>query len=249
MQRRLARLAYSFLTAALLHAAACGGDSGSDPASFAKASDIQKQRALAAGLGGDAMFGMVTASFLGLIPPESTCPRVTAAGNKLTATFGCTDDDGTRLDGSIVAVNVPSFLGGGNDPSQPIVVTFDGYRSSGGPPEDAFAFDGTITTRPDGAMEVALTVSLGGLEVATDATFRTGDRTTADAGSTIDLTGLGSAEIKGAWDADDENPAGALELHGADVLKIDFDRVVDFCAPLTVDGAPAGQICNPPDEE
>lgn len=143
------------------------------------------------------------------VPPEqSTCPRITRSGDKLTATGGCTDDNGDTIAGRIVVKNVPGFLGGGNDPTN-------------------------------------LHVSMGGVEVWSDATWRrsAADRSSADAGSAIEITNVGRAEIRGSWNMDSENPAGALELHGADVLRANFDAVVNDCVPLTIDGAPAAQLC------
>lgn len=240
------RIAYSLLsTAALLPLAACGDDPASDGAHFAEASLAQKQRALSAAAGVDAASGMLVAFFLEAVPPESECPRVTRSGGTVTATTDCTDDEGHKLSGRIIAKNLPSLLGGGNDPTKPIEVTFEGYRSDAGSAAESLAFDGKLILHPDGSQIAQLTATMNGLEAVTDATWRpsAGERFTAVAGSTIEVTGLGVAEIEGSWSMSEEAPSGRLALRGADVLEADFGRMANGCVPLTIDGAAAGQLC------
>lgn len=239
------RLASLFATATLFQLAACGDDPGAtDGARFAGASLAQKERAVAAAAGLDAAIGILAASTLELTPNGSTCPRITRAGDTLTANTGCTDEDGNKLSGRVVAKNLPSFFGGGHDPSRPTEVTFEGYRIDG--PDQDLALDGKLIIRPDGSQTAALTATLSGIEVATDATWRpaAGELFTADAGSTIEITGLGLAEIEGQWSMDEDAPSGVLSLHGADVLEADFSRAVSGCVPLTIDGQAAGQLCD-----
>jgi len=245
MSRRLSRLAYSLATATFLHLAACGSD-GAAPAQFAKASDLQKERAIIAGAGMDAGLALFLGSAYGSAPTTSTCPRVARSGDTVTVTTGCTSSSGDKLSGSVIAKNPPPFLGGGTyDPAQPSVVTFEGFRidDSSDDNED-FALDGQVTLATTGAMTADLIVTMAGLEVRSAGTWtRTADRSSASAGSTIELTGLGEAEIQGAWNMDSDAPGGAIELHGVDVLRADFDRIAAGCAPLTVDGVASGQIC------
>jgi hypothetical protein len=247
LMRRLARFFYSLLTATTFHLAACGGDpEPADPIHFAQTTELQRLRAITAGASGDAAMGFFIGAIMTSVPQEqSTCPRITRSGDTLTATGGCTSDSGDRIEGRVVAKNVPGFLGGGNDMSKPAVVTFEDFRmdDSSDDNED-FVFDGTVTLSPDASMTADLHVSMLGLEVWSDATWnRTAERTTARAGSAIELAGLGRATIEGSWNMDSESPAGALELHGTDVLRANFDAVANDCVPLTIDGAPAGQLC------
>ena len=111
-------------------------------------------------------------------------------------------------------------------------------------------FDGTITLAPDASMTADLHATMAGVEVWSDATWRrsAAERSTADAGSAIEIAGLGRATIQGSWNMDSDAPAGALELHGADVLRADFAAIANDCVPLTIDGAPAGQLCNSSDD-
>lgn len=248
--QRLARLAYSLATACLINLAACGGDA--PEATFSKATDLQKQRAITAGAGVDAALGFLMGSALSDAPAGAGCPTVTRSGDTVTATFNCTDADGERTDGKVIAKNVPGFFSGSaNDPSKPAVVTFEGLAiDDNSDDNEDMSLDGQVTLHPDGSMSAELSVTLAGIEVQSDATWiRTGDRSSASSGSSIDIGPLGLAEIQGSWNMDSDSPAGALELHGAEVLKADFDRIAGDCVPLTVDGLAAGQLCNDSNEE
>jgi hypothetical protein len=245
--RRLSRLFYSLLTAATFQLTACGGDAEpADPIHFAQSTDVQRQRAVVAGVGGDAAMGFIMASIMTSVPPEqSACPAITRSGDTVTATGGCAQPDGDRVEGRVVAKNLPGFLGGGNDPSKPAVVTFEDFHldDSSDDNED-WIFDGTLTLNPDASMTADLHTTMLGIEAWCDATWnRTADRSTARAGSAIELEGLGRATIEGSWNMDSDAPAGTLELHGADVLRANFGATANDCVPLTIDGAPAGQFC------
>jgi hypothetical protein len=246
--RRLARFFYSLLTAATFQLTACGGDEPpADPIHFSQTTELQRQRAVIAGAGGDAAMGFLIGSIMTSVPPEqSTCPKITRSGDTLTATGGCADDNGDRIEGRVVAKNVPGFVAGSYDPSKPSVVTFEDFHmdDSSDDNED-FIFDGTATLHPDASMTADLHVTMMGIEVWSDATWnRTVNRSTARDGSAIELEGLGRATIEGSWNMDSDAPAGALELHGADVLRANFDAVVNDCVPFTIDAAPAGQFCS-----
>jgi hypothetical protein len=247
--QRLARLAYSLATAALINLAACGGDA--PEATFSKATDLQKQRAITAGAGMDAALGFLMGSALSDLPTGPGCPSISRSGDTVTATFDCTDADGERTDGKVTAKNVPGFFSGAaNDPTKPAVVTFDGLVIDDTSDDDEdMALDGVVTLDPDGSITAELSATLADIEVHSDATWvRTGDRSSATAGSSIDMDVLGRAEIEGSWNLDSEAPAGVLELHGAEVLKADFDRIAGNCVPLTVDGLAAGQLCDDSNE-
>lgn len=248
--KRITRLTYSLFTAALLNLAACGGDGSSDPAEFSSATELQKRRAISAGSAMDAAFGFLYGSILSGVGPESQCPRVTQSGDTYTATTNCTDENGDVISGTIIAKNVPGFFTGvENDPSRPAIVTLEGFSIDDTSDENEdVAFDGTVTLNPDGSLVADLTATLEGVTIHSSATWRAaGEMSTADDGSSIDVDGLGSAEIKGSWSVDSEAPAGSLELHGADVLAADFGRQADGCVPIRIDGQAAGQLCDTDD--
>lgn len=243
---RISFLAYSFATLSLLSVAACDGDS-SESAQFSESTMEEKQRALSAAIGADASMGMLLATFLEATPPGAGCPRVTRSGDTLTASTDCTDEDGNRHAGRIIAKNLPSLFGEGTyDPSRPTDLSFEAYSVEGGNPSQVVALDGSVIFRPDGSQTTDLTSNLGGILVTIDATLRTlpNGNITADAGSSIEVDGLGRAEIAGSWNADEEEPAGAIELRGADTLSANFAAMSNGCVPLTINGAAAGQICD-----
>lgn len=248
MLARSTFLAYSFTGLTALSLVACDDSSGSinpeDQARFAGATLVQKQRALAAGLAGDASIGILLASTVETNAPNP-CPSFVRTGDTVVATGGCTDDDGNQITGSITGKNVPALFGGGNDPSKPIEITFDNYKMASAGGANTIILDGTIIARPDRSMTASLSTDLNGMTVVTDATWRpSGASTTADAGSIIELVGLGAAAIEGTWNADEDAPAGAIRLRGADVLAADFSRMANGCVPLTVDGGAAGELCD-----
>lgn len=235
-------LSYS-LPSLLLLAAACG-DSGPADANFSQASELERQRAILAGSGVDAAMAMLIGSFATAADPTSQCPRVAQSGDTFTATYNCTNDDGDRIDGRVIATNLPSLLGGGNDPTRDAVVEFEGYRIHSQDAGTGFAFDGVVTLKPDQRMIVALTAELNGMRAATDATFRpSGELTAAEDGSAVEVDGVGRATVHGAWNMSSDTPAGYLELHGAENLRVDFDAMSNGCVPVTIDGAAAGELC------
>lgn len=247
--RRTSLLSHSLPATLLLAIAACGDSSGGDPATFSSATDLQRQRAIIAASSADAMMGYLIGSFAGAVPPESQCPKVAVAGDTITATFDCTDDDGQRIDGKVTATNVPPIFGESSsyDPTRDAVITFAGYRQRAATPAEEMAFDGTIRLRPDRSIVAELDAQLYGIAVTTDATFRSaGELVSAAEGSSIDVDGLGRATIHGAWSLDDEAPAGLMALQGAERLEADFAHAVDGCVPLTIDGHAVGALCDAP---
>lgn len=246
MSTRITRLSYSFLTAALLNLAACGGDA--EPAKFSTATDLQKQRAVSAGSATDSGLGLIIGMAFTGLPDDSVCPKISRSGSTATITGGCTTESGDKFEGSMTTENVPGLFGGPeNDPSKPSVVTYDGFKIDDTSDEnDDAEINGKVTLNTDGSLSSDLSLMMGGVMVHTSATFRHNETTgmiTADEGAAIEIDGLGAADIKGSWKHDSDAPAGALELHGADVLKADFGATANGCVPLTVDGQAAGQMC------
>ncbi|HVK77238.1 MAG TPA: hypothetical protein VM734_28225 [Kofleriaceae bacterium] len=250
--RRISRLTYSLLTASALHLAACGGDAA-DQASFASATQAQRERAIVAGTGADSMIATLIASSAAAVPPGTpSCPKVETSDNTVTVSGGCTTSDGEKVSGRFTGTNLPPLFGAGSgyDPTKPTEVAFDGYLLDSAGTEDDLAIDGTVTMHPDERVIVDLRVSLGGLEAISRGTWKSaGESTTVEAGTTIEVTGVGEAEVQGTWNMDGDFSSGALELHGADVLKVDIAAMVDGCAPITIDGKAAGQICNDSDDD
>jgi hypothetical protein len=110
---------------------------------------------------------------------------------------------------------------------------------------ETFALDGIFAQSTDGSSTASLKATWGGIETTTAATWRPAvtPQVAADTGGTVEVTGLGISEIGGSWAADLSAPSGTLRLHGADVLVVDFDTMVNDCAPITIDDSPAGEFC------
>lgn len=237
-------------TATLLHLTACAepvelpqalGPSPAttaEPARFAGASQEQKVRAIFTA-GGWETSEMPFQVELDLFDDGSGCPQKTPAADTTTVTTDCTRADGTQLSGMIVYKNWTE-----DDPTGPVEARYTDFRMVSGA-DDILALNGTVTFPTEDTMIASLTELSEGLETTTEATWRLGTdgKLTADAGSTVELTGLGIAEIAGSWSLDLDLPAGTLSLQGADLLVVDFDHPVNGCAPMTVDGNPAGEVC------
>ncbi len=251
MSTRITRLSYSFLTAALLNLAACGGDA--EPAKFSTATDLQKQRAVTAGSATDAGLGLLLGMAFTGAPEDSVCPTISRSGSITTIRGGCATESGDRFEGTITTDNVPGLFGGPeNDPSKPASVAFDGFKiDDQSDDNEDLAVEGKVTLNTDGSVTADLSMTLAEILVHSNATWRQNQQTgmvSADEGASIEIDGLGAADIKGSWDQSADAPAGALELHGADVLKADFGAMANGCVPLTVDGAAAGQLCDSEDD-
>jgi hypothetical protein len=229
---------------------ACGGDD--DPrrgdARFAAMTQEQRAQAIADAAGGAIVLPYFLVFFADLDSlGESGCPARDDAGAVVTFTASrCTADNGGTYDGRLVARNVPMFSDlfgddGRIDPAKPMQIEMDGWRSPFG------VFDGTLaqsTPAPaDGqryTTEVSYTISdspdAGVLQMSADCD----DACTLD--GWLDRDVLGSYGVTGTIRYGD-TIAGRLELRGADTLVVDLDAAVDGCAPVTIDGAAAGEWC------
>jgi hypothetical protein len=245
--RRTSSFVHSIPATLLLAIAACGGDDGgTEPATFLTSTEAQRVRALSAASGGDAGLAYFMGMFAVSAPPESQCPRIERAGDTVTATFDCADGDGQRVDGRIVATNVASIFDENptTDPTRDAVVRFEGFHQHAPVAAESVMLDGTVILKPDGALAVELDATLAGIAVLTDAVLvADGEMASVREGGAIEVDGLGRATIHGRWSMDSEAPAGALELHGTDVLRADFSQAFGGCVPISIDGQDAGQLC------
>jgi hypothetical protein len=225
---------------------ACGGDDG---ATFAKASPEQLQRAFQAGSGADAGSVLLIGLFLSGADDPTACPRLATQGAVTTVTGGCTDAEGVRFDGSIRIDNLPGFFeeNPAFDPSRPSRVTADDFRVR----------DGDQTTSIDGSVEldwstsvatIDLTIGFGGITTTSQLVLREdrlADTSTADAGSSISVSGLGSAEVSGTWSLGGDFPEGAMTLRGADTIVFDIGgTTADGCIPYRISSGATGQLCD-----
>ncbi len=239
MQHHLAVL---LLTTALAPLAACGDGAGDhEPAGtarFADASAAQHKRAMEVARGREALDaqGWVWNT---LGNPETLCPSVAWSGFEATATTDCSDLSDVQFSGGFVATNVWTPPDGMSR-TGPAEIVFDDFVVSGVHPSIGtdLAIDGAIR-ETDAGLQAQYRSSLDGIDVTLDATWAGDD---AVAGSTIEIAGLGTAEIRGSWDKN--NGVGQIELHGADLFVLDFESYgAGGCNVITINGEAAGEVC------
>jgi hypothetical protein len=252
-----------FLTTTLLTTTvlgACGSDDEGgrggphlDPggtATFASATEAQRTQAVEAANLSDFVLMEVVALDHILVPDldPGACPRVEIVGTVTTVTGGCTAIDAdlgteTRIEGAFT-VDDPG------DYSRPLILTFSGFSSSG--PDGQISIDGSGSYQEDGALTIEsldATVDRGAGKVHTKIVLTCdGDRLcTPDNRATIDIEGLGTASVEGAWavSISERDRSGEMLIQGVDRLELDFDGTTDSdgCVPMTVDGAAAGSAC------
>lgn len=231
--------------------AACGDDGGAEPAydaRFASADEATRARAIGAAGGFDyAIAYLVGSSFAGAAAPEA-CPGVEVSGDTTTVTGGCTNDDGTRYEGRIVLENVAGFFSDGTDidPTRSQLLDFEGFSIVDADGE--WELDGSIELRPAAEQRVITDLYLAfdgeGVHSHLELAFEESGMSTLAAGSWIEVDGLGGARASGTFNMSEDAPEGALTLAGADTLVADFGAASNSCVPLTIDGAPAGQLCD-----
>jgi hypothetical protein len=193
---------------------ACAADA-SDPApppspydaSFASATDLQRQRVLSAATGTEAL---VAAFVANRISHESACPRSSLGPNgEAVLQGGCTTATGTRIEGTIRRE-------GGLAPSR---YTFEHFELHG---ETELAIDGSISIEKpneDNAIRhIDLSTTRGGQEVRATIVLRCDrDGCKLDPGAEVSITGVGRATL--TLDAN----ASRLTFAGRDQMVADLE--------------------------
>lgn len=218
------------LATSTLSLAACGASDGPD-ADLAFADDAQLRRALAAATGADALDAHALAEALAA-GDATSCPAVTIEGDTTTITGGCNGEVGPIV-GRIVVESTPG------DRSAMARVRFEQFG------DGAWTIDGVVERSPDGARVVAeLSTTVDGLAAHAQVSLACDERAVCGiaAPSTIEIDGLGTAEVLGAWR---HAPlGGSLTLVGASKATFDFNAVADGCIPFTVDGGTGHRLCD-----
>ena len=100
--------------------------------------------------------------------------------------------------------------------------------------------DGTVELEPDGDATLALSLALGGITARTEARI-TGCKVGCvyDAGSTIEVDGIGVTEASGTFAVQDMPTATAVHLRASDELSITHDGDCFVYA-----GAAGGRVCS-----
>jgi hypothetical protein len=218
--------------------AACSGSSQQE-AVFAGRSDAQIERAAAAVTGGD----VTAATFLAVLYENGSgaCPSVTRdAQNVAHVQGGCTTSDGKQLAGSVAIDNIPNLTDTGADPTKPgrldfaqLSITNAGHTMS---------FDGSIDIDPagtssPGGLTAALDFGLDGVVSHDDFTYHCDTQCTYDAGSTIDVDGIGEATVTGTFTLTSPQQV-MIQLRGADELDL---QTSNGC--IAYSGAATGELC------
>ena len=212
---------------------------------FRDASPAQLRHAAAAASGADALtLGLLGAVYSQRDEPAS-CPRVATSGRVTTVTGGCTDEDGKRVDGTLVIDNLrPAF---GDDPdidrTAPARLTADELTLA--TDEGTVRFHGmTISDPTANTLAIALAVTDGGstrrgdLVVAVDPQ----DVFTATAGATIEVEGLGQASVEGTWRLEPQLGAFTLRI-GESSAIFDVAASTECFHYVLSDGIPRN-LCN-----
>jgi len=252
-QHLLASLA---ATSTLLTFGACGGSDEREPhpdppstfdATFSTADEAHVARAITAAIGVDGVLAQLTVAGYAAFPSDdpAACPHFARSGDETTVTGGCTMDDGSRVEGTIVFENVQPIFGTGSyDPSKPTVIRFDDYSTTdeGG----TYAYDGTLRIEPSGAQMLDLVTTLGDLTAYVHTTLTCVDQgeCTASDDSWIDVDGIGAATLSGTWHFDVAAPSGSVILTGAEELVVDLDNATEQCIPYSIDGVAHAPICS-----
>lgn len=225
------------LSSSLLAVAACGNGTDLD-ARFTGVDSLKVQRAFEAATGGDEGDAIAVGLGYAALPASNACPAIVHDGNVTTVTTDCITAEGTSLSGSIRIENAPLA---GFDPSQPTLLTFDGYV------DRALGYDkryqGDISfTRTE--MTADFELAIGNLIAHSVIDYDGGTKGIhANAGSNVWVDGVGGADVSGTWklpsivDGHLVAGTGQLTMTGAQTMIVDISQKENGgCYPATVDG-------------
>jgi len=219
--------------AAVLLAAGCGDNKrrSATSADLESADPTLLARAVGAASGADALAAWDLAQQLASSSDPSGCPRVEQQGDTTVITGDC-DGAAGRIAGRVVVETASA------DRTALARVSFEGFADL------TRAIEGTIERSPDGSsLSASLSIDQSGILVASSLSLTCDGRSICAAGDDtwVDVDGLGTVDVLGAWRT---SPAGGyLTLVGAQTLTLDLNALADGCIPYTLDGAPAGALC------
>jgi hypothetical protein len=246
----LARLTFPFLATSLLAVApACDKDEVELDADFAKATHEQRQIAVGTATGemaGAAMF--LTAIIAEFGEEGGGCPKITRDGDKITIKGGCAVEDG-RIEGTATIE--------GSESDGELSMSWDNFSLKD--EDSTLRIDGSLTVTSKGRggeIDANLEFDVDGKGGKLDGVLScdASEKCTAEDDTVISVKGLGGAAVKGTWSTGDDSEegvrSGALELHGKNVLKVDFTKQTsERCYAATVDGAPIEPLCEDIDDD
>ncbi|MBK9035683.1 MAG: hypothetical protein IPL61_31275 [Myxococcales bacterium] len=235
---------------------ACTDETDHTSAKFSSADAAHLERALDVAAASDLGQLYVVGAFIAGAN-EPGCPSFVTTGNVTTVTGGCTNDDGTRLEGRIIATNVqgifttnPSY-----DPSKPSTVEAEAWTATD-PGAPAESIDGKVTLTNVGGVadngevfDGAADAALGGIAAHSEIAF-TCDAThlcTHSEDSWVDIDGVGAATLAGTWRLG-EPRTGTITATGAETLVLDIGASTDECRMYRIDGGATQMVCDAPDQ-
>lgn len=231
------------------------GTPGGPGANFQMASMQQLGAVLDAASGRNAWQGAFNLSLaLAAYANPPSCPGIQGAASAWTISGGCTDRDDATWSGKVTISNAPGFneASAGYDPSKPTTIAFDHWTVAGG--GSGTTFDGTVDFTNLGVVSnedsyptfssLDSTLAVTTSHITTSEHVHLAEDPTGwsfTKPSSLELDGLGSATLSGAW-SDGSTPSGMLTLHGADDLVFDFTQLQQECVGYTV-GSKTGVAC------
>lgn len=245
-----ARLASTLLGSALLSAVALAGCAEPAPGlpepalpGFADTSPAQLERVFSAAAGFDLDASVLLAYlFLNRNAPTA-CPAVVTSGLDTTVTGGCTNDDGTRIEGTIAIHNLASgSTSPMKDPSQPSSIEIDFAVTP--PASERTAFEGRVEISAPWDVRSDLTIDVDGVASMSRLALSCNPRysCTVLAGSEIEIPELGIASVEGSWQLLGP-PKGLVTVRSTDELVLHIaSRNPNNCVPYTI-GDKTGTVC------
>jgi len=220
---------------------ACSGGGVTQPAQFDKATPQAIERAIIAGVDGDAQIGLILAVGFASFPAGATaCPSIATSGTTVTVTGGCTTDTGERIDGSVQIDNLQG-LSAAQASTVNAGLTFDHFTLSGSGEE--FELDGSISLSGSAGastMSANLDDSLLGLEAISniDASC-TATGCSIDSGATIAIPDIGDADVSGLFD--NNGGSVAITLTAADKMAVTSNG--SGCYTYSISDGATGELC------
>jgi fibronectin-binding autotransporter adhesin len=216
-------------------------DAETATARFADATPTQLFRTIYATTVGDLIFAATLSYSIG----PAACPATTTFGSDEVVVGGCTDTSGRAFTGSAQLDNTAALTAG----SGIATLTFDAFAESGSASTvtigreavDAFELDGTVQINPIDASATSFAATLLGVTVTTTMTTTSCATATCTVGNgaTLDIGGLGTAELTGSWSMDQSS--GTLVLAGADTLTVALTG--SGCRSYAISDGGSGTLC------
>lgn len=210
-----------------------------DRIAFSSLTIAEQQRMLLAAAGVEALALVIVG---GLIQPPSTCPTVDDQNSNRTIRGGCAENDGTTWYGDLTISPFPP------DTEVSLTAHEFGFLESGVDP-DKVIFDGSVSFTQGVGFDADVIVESEAARLRTDEQweFASGNfngGVKVKPGGTVELIGVGYADVVAEWNASGNTGSGSIELHGRDVLSVDVSQMTADCAPMLLDGTRIGELCD-----